>query len=138
MILNRDNFTGPWAGLPVAWTENDEFDENVYRGDVARCCGAGIPGVYSGGTTGEFYAMEFDEFQAVARATVEATCEKIRKFDELLESELPSTYTDTAYDRIGGIADGFLQTSLRSRGPYPMATQEDVEVYRRLYAVLFS
>lgn len=30
-----------------------------------------MPGVYTGGTTGEFYAMEFDEFRAVARATVE-------------------------------------------------------------------
>ena len=70
-MLSRDTFVGPWAGLPVAWTERDEFDEQTYRGDVARCCDAGVPGVYSGGTTGEFYAMEFDEFRAVARATVD-------------------------------------------------------------------
>ncbi len=70
-MLNRDNFTGPWAGLPVAWTDDDRFDESAYRADVARCCEAGVPGVYTGGTSGEFYAMEFDEFQAVARATVE-------------------------------------------------------------------
>lgn len=69
--LTRHNLTGPWAGLPVAWTEDDRFDEDAYREDVARCCRAGIPGVYTGGTTGEFYAMEFDEFQAVTRATVE-------------------------------------------------------------------
>lgn len=71
MQLTRETFTGPWAGLPVAWTEFDTFDEQTYRGDVARCCRAGIPGVYTGGTTGEFYAMELDEFRAVARATVE-------------------------------------------------------------------
>ncbi len=71
MALTRDNFTGPWAGLPVAWTDDDRFDEKTYRGNVAHCCEAGVPGVYSGGTTGEFYAMEFDEFKAVARATVE-------------------------------------------------------------------
>ena len=71
MDLTRENFTGPWAGLPVAWTEDDRFDEATYRADVARCCEVGMPGVYTGGTTGEFYAMEFDEFQAVARATVE-------------------------------------------------------------------
>jgi 4-hydroxy-tetrahydrodipicolinate synthase len=70
-MLTRETFVGPWAGLPVAWTADDKFDEATYRGDVARCCDAGIPGVYCGGTTGEFYAMEFDEFQAVARATVE-------------------------------------------------------------------
>jgi dihydrodipicolinate synthase/N-acetylneuraminate lyase len=72
-MLTRENFTGPWAGLPVAWTNDDRFDESTYRDDVTRCCEAGIPGVYSGGTTGEFYAMEFNEFCEVARATVE-TC----------------------------------------------------------------
>ncbi len=64
-------FSGPWAGLPVAWTDDDRFDESTYRGDVKRCCLAGIPGVYTGGTTGEFYAMELDEFREVARATIE-------------------------------------------------------------------
>ncbi|MBN2290854.1 MAG: dihydrodipicolinate synthase family protein, partial [Pirellulales bacterium] len=70
-MLTRETFIGPWAGLPVAWTDDDRFDEATYRTDVVRCCRAGVPGVYTGGTTGEFYAMEFDEFQAVARATVE-------------------------------------------------------------------
>ena len=70
-MLTRETFTGPWAGLPVAWTDHDRFDEATYRGDVKRCCEVGVPGVYTGGTTGEFYAMEFDEFREVARATVE-------------------------------------------------------------------
>jgi len=70
-MLTRDTFTGPWAGLPVAWAEDGTFDEATYRADVEGCCEAGVPGVYCGGTTGEFYAMEFDEFQTVARATVE-------------------------------------------------------------------
>lgn len=70
-MLTRQNFVGPWAGLPVAWTEKDEFDEQTYRGDVVRCCQAGVPGVYTGGTSGEFYAQEWDEFQRIARATIE-------------------------------------------------------------------
>ncbi len=69
-MLTRDNFIGPWAGLPVAWTEDDCFDEKTYRADVARCCEAGLPGVYTAGTSGEFYAMNFDEFKEVSRATV--------------------------------------------------------------------
>ena len=71
MPISPEMFHGPWAGLPVAWTSDDRFDEATYRADVARCCRAGIPGVYTGGTTGEFYAMELDEFREVARATVE-------------------------------------------------------------------
>ena len=75
-MLGREEMLGPWAGLPVVWTDDGlHFDEQTYRANVARCCEAGIPGVYTGGTTGEFYAMEFDEFQAVTRATVEE-CKK--------------------------------------------------------------
>lgn len=69
--LTRETFVGPWAGLPVAWTEDDRFDEPAYRAAVSACCRAGVPGVYTAGTTGEFYAMELDEFEQVARATVE-------------------------------------------------------------------
>ena len=70
-MLTRETFTGPWAGLPVAWTEEDHFDEATYRADVARCCQAGMPGVYTAGTTGEFYAMELEEWKSITRATVE-------------------------------------------------------------------
>lgn len=68
--LNRQNFRGPWAGLPVAWDEQFNFDEATYRSDVARCCRAGAPGIYTGGTTGEFYAMEWEEFKAIAKVTI--------------------------------------------------------------------
>jgi dihydrodipicolinate synthase/N-acetylneuraminate lyase len=299
-MLSRETLVGPWAGLPVAWTDDDQFDEETYRADVAQCCQAGVPGVYTGGTTGEFYAMEYDEFQAVARATVEesrrygkpvmigctstytlgvarraayaaeigadaiqvalpywmeinddqivpffkevatasggvplsvyettrakktltveqhreikdavpgyvmvkanagtvgctpegcaalsqfinvfvgedkwgslgrtgangccssvvywnpyvilplwrqlqkrdwasvdAACERIGRLFEFIGATFgPRGFTDTAYDRLGGVASGFLKTSLRSRGPYPACTQEDVETLRRWY-----
>ena len=69
--MTRENFRGPWAGLPVAWDVAGAFDEETYRIDIRRCADARMPGVYTGGTTGEFYAMELDEFRAIARATVE-------------------------------------------------------------------
>lgn len=70
-MLSRDELVGPWAGLPVAWNKDLSFDEDTYRGDVERCCKAGAPGVYSGGTTGEFYAIEFEDFKPIVKATVE-------------------------------------------------------------------
>jgi dihydrodipicolinate synthase/N-acetylneuraminate lyase len=70
-MLTKETFIGPWAGLPVVWNEENKFEEDLYRDAVRRCCKAGIPGVYTGGTTGEFYAMDYDEFQAVSRSTVE-------------------------------------------------------------------
>lgn len=70
-MLTRETMRGPWAGLPVAWNEDLSLDEATYREDVALCCKAGIPGVYTGGTTGEFYAAEFEDFKRIVRATVE-------------------------------------------------------------------
>jgi dihydrodipicolinate synthase/N-acetylneuraminate lyase len=119
-MLTRDNLKGSWAGLPVAWTPNDTFDEKIYREDVRRCCGAGMPGIYTGGTTGEFYAMEFDEFQAITRATIE----------ECNASDVPvmigctSTYTLGVQRRVEVAADlgaDGVQVAL----PYWMEIQED-------------
>ena len=45
----------------------------------------------------------------------------------------PRGLTDTAFDRLGGTAGGFLGCGLRSRGPYPSATPDDVETLRRWY-----
>lgn len=65
---------------------------------------------------------------------VERICKRLRglhKFvvDSFAARKLPST----AVDRIGGLASGFLKISLRSRGPYQSASQEDVELLRGWY-----
>jgi len=71
-MLAATTLKGMWAGLPVAWTD-DRFDEVRYRRNVQRCCEAGAHGVYTHGTTGEFYAQTFEEWRVVAMATAE-TC----------------------------------------------------------------
>ena len=70
-MLKREQFIGPWAGLPVAWKSDLSYDDKTYRADIAACCEANVPGVYTGGTSGEFYAQEYDEFTAVADATIQ-------------------------------------------------------------------
>tara|TARA_X000000368_G_scaffold226589_1_gene178839 strand:- start:14 stop:943 length:930 start_codon:yes stop_codon:yes gene_type:complete len=70
-MISKDVLQGPWAGLPVAWNDDLSFDEVTYRSDLIRTCAAGVPGVYTAGTTGEFYAMEFDEWKIITRVTVE-------------------------------------------------------------------
>lgn len=92
---------GPWAGLPVAWKEDFSFDEDVYRANVERTCKAGVPGIYTGGTTGEFYAMEFDEFQLVARATTE----ECRRHGTPVMIGVTSTYTIGAKKRAAFAAE---------------------------------
>lgn len=70
-MLSSATLKGMWAGLPVAWTEDDRFDEDRYRRNVRRTCQIGAHGVYTHGSTGEFYAQTFEEWLAVARATAE-------------------------------------------------------------------
>ena len=70
-MLDRTTFIGPWAGVPIAWNDDGTFDEENYRRDVRACCEAGAPGVYTHGTTGEFYAVELDEWRTVCTVTVE-------------------------------------------------------------------
>ena len=72
-VLTRKEMVGPWAGLPVAWKDNGAtFDEQVYRREVAKTCKAGVPGVLPRPERrASFYAMEMDEWRAIARATVE-------------------------------------------------------------------
>jgi len=61
----------------------------------------------------------------------EATCLRINKLFEFLASNDgfgSRGFTDTAFDRLGGTAGGFLKCGLRGRGPYPSATPDDVAI----------
>jgi len=71
MALTSETLKGLWAGLPVPWTERDEIDESALRENVFRTCKAGVHGIYTHGTTGEFYAQTGNEWNTVVKATIE-------------------------------------------------------------------
>ena len=48
--------------MPTPWNRNGTVDRRVFVADIARTCRAGVHGVYSGGTTGEFYTQDFKLF----------------------------------------------------------------------------
>ena len=100
-MLTRDNMIGPWAGLPVAWDEKLRFDEEAYLSDLERTCQAGVPGVYTAGTTGEFYAMEFDEWKTITRVTVD----ECKKHTTPVMIGITSTYTLGAQRRAAYAAE---------------------------------
>jgi dihydrodipicolinate synthase/N-acetylneuraminate lyase len=62
---------GIWAALPVIWSADDEIDEAALRENVRRACQARVHGVYTHGTTGEFYAQSEKEWAVVTSATIE-------------------------------------------------------------------
>lgn len=69
--ITQDELCGIWAALPVPWRKDGELDAQMYARDIVRCCRAGVQGIYSGGTTGEFYVQDFDRFCRINRVLTE-------------------------------------------------------------------
>lgn len=61
--LTAKKLHGIWAGVTMCWDEQFRFDEETYAKNVQRCIAAKVAGVYTTGSTGEFYAIRFDEFK---------------------------------------------------------------------------
>lgn len=94
--LTARNLAGMWAGLPVPWTPEDEIDEPALRENVRRMCRAGAHGVYTHGTTGEFYAQSCEEWKRVAAATLE----EARAFGTPVQIGCTSLFTRDAVFRM--------------------------------------
>ena len=69
--LTADSLRGIWAGITMSWDDRDRFDEASYRANTEALCRAGVHGVYTTGSTGEFYALDFDEFRRMVDVQVE-------------------------------------------------------------------
>ncbi|MHB1417251.1 MAG: dihydrodipicolinate synthase family protein [Chloroflexota bacterium] len=66
--LTRDNLHGVWAAVATPFDDCDRFDEGVLRENVRRLAAAGVHGIYTTDSDGEFYAVEFDEFRRIVGA----------------------------------------------------------------------
>ena len=60
--LTADKIHGVWAGITMTWDETFRFDEEPYARNIERLIAAGVHGIYTTGSTGEFYALEYGEF----------------------------------------------------------------------------
>jgi dihydrodipicolinate synthase/N-acetylneuraminate lyase len=69
--LTADNLRGIWAGVTLSWDAHDRFDEASYRTNTEAMCRAGVHGIYTTGSTGEFYALDYDEFCRMVDIQVE-------------------------------------------------------------------
>jgi len=70
-MLTRENLKGVWAAIPTPWDGKGNFDEITFRENIARLCEAEIHGIYTTGSTGEFYALDFEEFKIMVDAFIE-------------------------------------------------------------------
>ena len=76
-MLTKDQLRGMWVSVPTDWDEDDKFDESTFRETTAMIIDAGADGVYTTGTTGEFYSMDFAEYKQVTDAFLTETAGKI-------------------------------------------------------------
>jgi len=69
--LTAETLRGIWAGITLSWDEQYGFDEAPLRANLRRLCAAKVHGIYTTGSTGEFYALDFDEFRRLVDIMVE-------------------------------------------------------------------
>ena len=64
--LTGDTLHGVWPALIVPWNDRDELDEPRFAAEIGAYAGTGVHGIYTGGTTGEFYGQDDATFERVA------------------------------------------------------------------------
>jgi len=70
-MLTADTLQGVWALVTTPWDESLRFDEETFRHDVAYQCGSGVHGLYTTASSGEFFALDFEEFKRFVGAFME-------------------------------------------------------------------
>jgi len=60
--LVADDLRGIWSAVLISWDENGNFDEDNYRINIERTIKSNVHGVYTTGSSGEFYALDYKEF----------------------------------------------------------------------------
>ena len=63
--LTAATLHGIWSGVTMSWDADYGFDERTYATNAERAASFGVAGLYTTGSTGEFYALEFDVFCAM-------------------------------------------------------------------------
>jgi 4-hydroxy-tetrahydrodipicolinate synthase len=69
--LTAEGLKGIWAGVTLSWNEDYTLDEGAFRENLRRLCISNVHGIYTTGSTGEFYVLDFSEFRAVVDITIE-------------------------------------------------------------------
>ncbi len=60
--LTAEEMRGIWAGVTLSWDEKYRFEEDTYAKNIKGLIAAGVHGIYTTGSTGEFYALEYEEY----------------------------------------------------------------------------
>ena len=61
--LTGKTLKGIWAGVTLSWNEDYSLDEASFRENLRRLSTFDVAGIYTTGSTGEFYVLDWPEFQ---------------------------------------------------------------------------
>lgn len=61
--LTSKTLKGIWAGVTLSWNEDYSLDETSFRENLRRLMQFDVAGIYTTGSTGEFYSLNWVEFQ---------------------------------------------------------------------------
>jgi dihydrodipicolinate synthase/N-acetylneuraminate lyase len=76
-MLTKENLKGVWVSVTMPWDENGYLDEAIFRENVAKLIEAGVHGLYTTGSTGEFHMLNFDEFERMVDIFAEEAAGKV-------------------------------------------------------------
>jgi dihydrodipicolinate synthase/N-acetylneuraminate lyase len=65
--LTRDSLQGVWAAIATPFDDDDRIDFGIFRENLARLTSAGVHGIYTTDSDGEFYGVEIGEFEALVK-----------------------------------------------------------------------
>jgi 4-hydroxy-tetrahydrodipicolinate synthase len=101
LALTRENLRGVWAAIATPFDERDRLDEESFRENVRRLAAAGVDGIYTTDSDGEFYGLEIDEFKRL----VDIFAAEAARIG--IPTQVGVTWTNTAgmVDRIRHAAD---------------------------------
>jgi 4-hydroxy-tetrahydrodipicolinate synthase len=71
--LTRENLRGVWAAIATPFDAGGRFDEGIFRENIRRLHDAGVHGIYTTDSDGEFYAVELDEFRRIVAVFADET-----------------------------------------------------------------
>jgi dihydrodipicolinate synthase/N-acetylneuraminate lyase len=69
--FTRSNLHGVWSALIIPWTDRDRLDARRFVNEVRSYAVTGVSGVYTGGSTGEFYAQDDRTFERITALACE-------------------------------------------------------------------
>ena len=76
-MLTKGQLKGLWVSVPTEWDEDMEFDEETFRREISMLIDSGVHGLYTTGTTGEFHALDWDEWKNVQNAFLDEAAGRV-------------------------------------------------------------